>query len=109
MAQKVTIVLVDDLDGSEATETVQFALDGKNYEIDLNEKNAEKLRDAVAPWLGHARRVSGSSAKARRANATGAGRTDTKDVREWARSNGFAVSERGRIPANVLEAYDAAH
>lgn len=109
MAQKVTIVLVDDVDGSEATETVTFALDGKSYEIDLNEKNASDLRDALAPWLGHARRVTGAPGRARRAAGTGASKGNLKDVREWARDNGHEVSERGRIPASVQEAYDAAH
>lgn len=109
MAQKVTILLVDDVDGSEAAETVTFALDGKTYEIDLNEKNAEKFRDALAPWLGHARRVSGTPGRARRSTSGSSSKGNLKDVREWARENGFEVSERGRIPANVQDAYDAAH
>lgn len=110
MAQKVTIVLVDDVDGSEAAETVTFALDGKSYEIDLNEKNAAKLRDALAPWLGHARRLTGGPGRARRASSgAGGSKSNLKDVRDWARENGHEVSERGRIPASVQEAYDAAH
>lgn len=110
MAQKVTIVLVDDLDGTEADETVSFALDGKSYEIDLNDKNAAALRDALAPWLGHARRLSSGPGRTRRsAGASASNSRDLKDVRNWARANGHEVSERGRVPANILEAYDAAH
>jgi hypothetical protein len=105
MAQRVNIVLVDDIDGSDATETVAFALDGTSYEIDLNEKHAAKLRDALASYVGHARKVGGrrtrSSAKAA---ATGA---SAKEIRDWARSNGYKVPDRGRIPADVREAFDA--
>lgn len=108
MAQKVTILLVDDVDGSEAAETVTFALDGKSYEIDLNEKNAGDLRNALAPWVGHARRVSGGPGRVRRVSG-GAPKSNLKDVRDWARANGHEVSERGRIPASIQEAYDAAH
>ncbi len=108
MAQKVTIVLVDDLDGSEAVDTVQFALDGKNYEIDLSEKNAADLRNAIAPWTGHARRVSGGPGRVRR--TAGVSRaSNVKEIREWARNNGYQVSERGRVPAVIQEAYAAAH
>jgi hypothetical protein len=105
MAQRVNIVLVDDIDGSDATETVAFGLDGTSYEIDLNDKNAAKLRDALASYVGHARKVGGrrtrSSAKA---SATGA---SAKEIRDWARSNGYKVPDRGRIPADVREAFDA--
>jgi len=110
MAQKVMITLIDDVDGSTADETVLFSLDGVNYEIDLNEKNAAKLRDALAPWVGHARRVGGRRTSGRRGRSGGAsGRSgassEAAKIREWARSNGFNVSDRGRIPAEVIEAY----
>jgi hypothetical protein len=104
MAQKVNIVLVDDIDGSEASETVSFALDGKEYEIDLSEKNAKKLRDAIAPYLGHARRGGGS----RRRSRSGGGPSPA-DIRAWARENGFDVPDRGRVSSQVREAYLAAH
>ena len=106
MAQRVQVLLVDDLDNSDADETVTFALDGVTYEIDLNAANAGKLRDALAPWVGHARRSGGRKATARSA---GARRKDVSAVREWARNNGHDVSERGRIPATVQEAYDKAN
>ncbi len=109
MAQKVTIVLLDDLDGSEADETVQFGVDGKHYEIDLNEKNAQKLRDALAPWVGHARRAEGGSTRRRSSSRAASGASNLKEVREWARANGHQVSDRGRVSAAVQEAYDAAH
>ena len=107
MAQKVNIVLVDDLDGTEATETVTFGLDGTSYEIDLNDANAAALREALSGYVGHARKSSGGSR--RRKSAGSASSSNTKDVREWAKSQGMEVSERGRISADVQQAYDAAH
>ncbi|GAA1504214.1 Lsr2 family protein [Nocardioides humi] len=111
MAQKVNIVLVDDIDGSEATQTVSFGLDGANYEIDLNDKNAGKLRDALAAYVGHGRKVgrAGGAKRGGRAVVAAAGGASAKEVRAWARDNGFTVPERGRIPAEVREAYDAKH
>lgn len=104
MAQKVQVVLVDDLDGGKADETVKFALDGASYEIDLSTAHAKELRDALAPWLGAARKTSGRTS-ARGRSASG----DTGKIRAWAKSNGFEVSERGRISAEVRAAYAAAH
>ena len=108
MAQKVNIVLVDDIDGSEATETVSFGLDGTSYEIDLNDKNAAALRDALAAYVGHGRKVSGSR-RGRRSSSSSAGGHTAKEIRDWARSNGHKVPERGRIPSDVREAFEAAH
>ncbi|QIG44778.1 Lsr2 family protein [Nocardioides anomalus] len=113
MAQKVHIVLEDDIDGSEATETVSFALDGTSYEIDLNDDNAAKMRDALATYVGHARKVSGSRRGGGRRSSTpaanGNGGASAREIREWARENGHDVPERGRIPADVREAYESAH
>jgi hypothetical protein len=110
MAQKVHIVLEDDLDGSEATETISFALDGTSYEIDLNDENAAKLRDALAVYIGHGRRVTGGSRRGGgRKAATTSGGASAKEIRDWARSNGHDVPERGRIPADVRSAFEAAH
>ena len=106
MAQKVNIVLVDDIDGSEASETVSFGLDGTSYEIDLNDENAAALREALSGYIGHARKVTGG---ARRGATRRTSSSNTKDVREWARANGYDVSERGRISADIQQAYDAAH
>lgn len=106
MAQRTQILLIDDIDESEATETVQFGLDGATYEIDLNDANAAKLRDAMATWIGAARRSGGRKSTRR---AAGARSSDVSAVREWARQNGHTVSSRGRVPASVQSAYDAAH
>ena len=111
MAQKVQVVLVDDLDGGTADETVTFSLDGVSYEIDLSTANAAALREAFASWVGHGRRVGGRTrTTGRRASGSGSGRASSSEsaaIREWARSNGFTVNERGRIPAEVKAAYDA--
>lgn len=107
MAQKVTIVLVDDLDGSEATETVSFGLDGTSYEIDLNDDNAAKLREAVAGFVGHARKVGAAPRRGRKSSAAADG-PSAKEIRDWARSNGYDVPDRGRVSADVRAAFEAA-
>lgn len=111
MAKKVQVTLVDDIDGSEAVETVSFALDGTSYEIDLSKGNAKKLRDALSTYVGNARRPGRQRASGNR-SARGSARADREQiqaVREWARRNGHKVSDRGRVPASILEAYNAAH
>lgn len=109
MAQKVNIVLVDDIDGSEAVETVAFGLDGSSYEIDLNKKHAAALREAVASYVGHARKVTGSRKTRGGGTKAPAGGPSAREVRDWARSNGYQVPDRGRIPADVREAFDSAN
>jgi hypothetical protein len=108
MAQKVQIVLEDDIDGGEASETVSFGLDGTRYEIDLHERNARALRDALAMYVGHARRV-GSGSRGGRSSSSSDGSPGAREIRDWARSNGIAVTSRGRVSAEVREAYVAAH
>ena len=110
MAQKVQVVLVDDVDGGSADETVAFALDGVTYEIDLTKKNAARLRDSFAPWVGAARKVSGPRGRrtAGRGRA-GRGGSDASAIRAWAKESGVAVSERGRVSAEVRAQYEAAH
>ncbi len=109
MAQKVNIILIDDIDGSDADQTVTFGLDGATYEIDLNDAHAQALREALSGYVGHARKVSagGGARRGRRAATTSA--SNTKEIREWARSQGMEVSERGRVSATIQEAYAAAH
>jgi hypothetical protein len=108
MARKVQVLLEDDIDGTPGAETVLFSLDGKSYEIDLSEKNADKLREAFAPWIGAGRKVSGpASAEARRRPARRS--EDTADIRRWAAENGIPVSTRGRISADLRARYEAAH
>ncbi|HCE59900.1 Lsr2 family protein [Janibacter terrae] len=108
MAQRVQILLEDDLDGGEATETVTFALDGVTYEIDLSDKNAATLRDALAGYIGAGRRVSGR----RSSGAPSGSRSNSGEltkIREWARANGHDVSDRGRISQKVRDAYAKAN
>jgi hypothetical protein len=107
MAQKVTVVLEDDLTGGPAEQTVQFAFDGTDYEIDLSAKNAAAFGKQLAPYLDHARRA--GRAPSRRLGRTAAVRQRSGDIRAWAKEHGRAVSERGRIPASVVEQYQAAN
>jgi hypothetical protein len=109
MAQRVNVVLVDDLDGSDADETVIFALDGTEYEIDLSSANAAKLRDALAVWVGHGRRVGGRRRRGSTGRAGSKSAATPAEIREWARNNGWDVPDRGRVASEVREAYEAAH
>jgi len=109
MAQRVQVLLVDDLDGGTAAETIPFSLDGVSYEIDLSEENAAKLRDDFATWTAHARRASGRSRQTGGRRQGGTRRTDLNKVREWGRENGFKVSDRGRVSGELQAAYDKAH
>ena len=106
MAQKVTVELEDDLDGGPADETVRFGVDGSEYEIDLSKKNAAAFRRKLAPFIDHARKA-GRGAR-RRPGRTASSRERSADIRAWAKDQGIAVSERGRIPASVVEQYEAA-
>ena len=108
MAQTVKIILEDDLDGGPAEETVRFGLDGAQYEIDLSEENAAKLRDAVRPFIAKARRAQSKQAP-KQARPTGKSNPDTAAIRQWARENGHPVSDRGRIHQDVQKAYYDAH
>lgn len=111
MAQKVTVTLVDDLDGGTAEETVEFGIDGVSYEIDLSAGNAGKLRGSLADYVSNARKAGGRrkvAGPARRVSVAGRASVDREQnaaIREWARKNGYNVSDRGRIPAEVLDAY----
>ena len=119
MAQRVNVVLVDDIDGNDAVETVTFALDGVEYEIDLSEENANKLRDALGVYIGHGRRTGGrrrsgsgggeQKSSRSRSNASSSDGPSASEIREWARANGHTVPDRGRVSAEVREAYAAAH
>ncbi|MFN8125224.1 MAG: Lsr2 family protein [Candidatus Nanopelagicales bacterium] len=106
MARKVQVVLEDDIDGGIADETITFALDGAAYEIDLSEANADRLRSALKPYVEAGRRSGGRS---RRTGAAGAGKGDAAKVRAWAQANGIEVSARGRVSAEVMAKYEAAH
>ena len=110
VAKQTTVILVDDLDGSEATEQVEFAVDGRTYEIDLSAANSAKLREALAPFISAARRAGGRRPASPAAPARpAADRIQNQAIREWAVAQGMKISERGRIPSNVLEAYHKTH
>ena len=106
MAQKVTVVLEDDLDGGPADETVRFGLGGADYEIDLSTKNATAFRRKLAPFIEHARKT--GRGQRRQVGRTVSSREHSADIRAWAKDQGITVSDRGRIPASVAEQYDAA-
>ena len=105
MATKVTVALEDDLDGGPAVETVRFAVGGVDYEIDLNKKNAAAFRKKLAPFIEHARRA--GRGRSRRGGRSAAGRGRSAAIRAWAGEQGIAVNARGRIPADVVEQYEA--
>ena len=113
MAQQTTVRFVDDLDGSEASGTFDFSLEGRNYQVDLSDQNAAKLRDALAPFIDVARKTGGRGRgrPQRQTPVTDtparSRREETHAIREWAREHGHQVSDRGRIPKSVLEAYRA--
>ena len=117
MAKQTTVRFVDDLDGSEAVGTVTFSLENRAYEIDLSDENTDKLHDALAPFIERARKAGGRSSGRGRTRGQAAmtdtsarsNREETHAIREWARQNGHQLSDRGRIPKSVLEAYRAAH
>lgn len=111
MARRVQVVLVDDVDGGEATETVVFALGGVQYEIDLSEANSVRLREDLGTWAASARRVGG---RRRAGGGTPLGydsgeRQRMARVRQWGRDNGYEVSKRGRLSRELQDAYAAAH
>jgi hypothetical protein len=106
MAQKITVELEDDLDGGPAVETVRFGLDGSEYEIDLSKKNAAALRKHLTPFVEHARKA--GRGQRRRSARTSSSRARSGDIRAWAKEQGISISERGRIPASVVEQYEAA-
>jgi len=113
MARKIVHQLVDDIDGTVLEpgqgQTVLFSLDGIAYEIDLTDENATALRDTLSSYVSAARAVSGGRTRRATASRAGSARRDLAAVRAWAKENGQKVSDRGRVPAAVLDAYDAAH
>ncbi len=107
MARKTQTVItyLDDLDGSKATETVAFTVDGTSYEIDLNSKNAKAIRADFAKWTASARKARKSTGRGRRSSSAPKPSTDAAAIREWAAANGVVVPARGRIPRAVAEQY----
>ena len=107
MAQRVRIELTDDIDGTPADETITFSLDGVTYDVDLTTANADKLREALAPYVAAGRRVGGR--QVRRGKGAAASGPSANEIRQWARDKGMEVSERGRVSDQVKAAYQAAH
>jgi len=107
MATRIAIVLEDDLDGGPADQTLQFGLGGTEYEIDLSAKNATKFRRQLAPFIEHARQA--RRGQRRQPGRPASARERSSHIRAWAKDQGIAVSDRGRIPAGIAEQYDAAH
>lgn len=112
MAQQFQVRYIDDLDGTdlgETSNTLSFAFEGKEYSIDLSDENAEAFRSAVAPYIEAGHRVTGNKTKTARKSTGKTSSGDTKAIRDWARTNGYDVSDRGRIPSDVMDAYAAAN
>ena len=105
MAQKVQVLLTDDIDGTEAVETVSFSLDGLSYEIDLSDAHVRKLRKDLERYVEHARKATGQQSRRRRAR-TSPNRERSAEIRNWAKGRGYKVSERGRIPANIVTEFE---
>jgi hypothetical protein len=109
VAQKIQTLFIDDIDGSEAEGTVRFALDGTDYEIDLNTKHADALRKSLARYIDAARRSSGAARRpARSGRRSAASGLNTTEVREWAKAQGIEVKDRGRVPAELVVKFRAA-
>lgn len=111
MAQKVLVEMLDDIDGSPATQTVPFGLDGATYEIDLSEGNAAALRENLARYVAASRRTGGRKIRVATGQPTTASTADrerSRTIRAWAAENGYQISERGRISADVVTAYEQA-
>ena len=109
VAQKVQVLLVDDLEGGEADETVTFALDGKSYEIDLSTSNAEQLRTVLEPYVKGGRRTGGRATRGKGRSSGGASSQDTAKIRAWAKEQGYEINDRGRVPAPIREAFEKAN
>jgi hypothetical protein len=107
MVRKITVLLVDDLDGKTADETVRFALDGVHYQIELSARHAKNLRATLQPWIAAARRV-GRAQPQPKARRSMVDRRQSAAIRRWARRHGYQVAERGRIPREVIVAYRSA-
>jgi hypothetical protein len=109
MAQKVNVLLVDDIDGSDADETIQFGLDGTHYEIDLNSDHAQGLRGQLSRYVKAARKVTVPAGRTARVRRTSDNDARNKEIRNWARERNLDVNDRGRIPAGIVAQYEEAN
>jgi hypothetical protein len=108
MARKVNVLLVDDIDGSGADETIPFGLDGTHYEIDLNSEHAQELRGQLERYVKAARKVTGAAGRPARVRRPADNDARNKEIRNWARERHLDVNDRGRIPAGIVAQYEAA-
>ena len=109
MASRVVTLITDDLDGSEAAGTIAFSLEGASYEIDLSNANAEELRSVLEPYMKAGRKTGGRKDGRRRSQGASTDKDQIKAMRDWAKQQGLKVSDRGRVSADVRDAYDKAH
>ena len=109
MAQKIQTLFIDDIDGGEADGTVRFALDGTEYEIDLNARHNEELRSALGKYVTHARKIGGTARRSTARTGRRSSTVDTVAVRSWAREQGIEIKDRGRVPADIVTKYEAAN
>ena len=109
MAQKVNVLLVDDIDGSDADETIPFGLDGTHYEIDLNSDHAQELRGQLERYVKAARKVTGSAGRPSRVRRATENDARNKEIRNWAKERNLDVNDRGRIPAGIVAQYEEAN
>jgi hypothetical protein len=108
MAQKVHVEIVDDLDGGAATQTVPFGLDGVSYDIDLSDENASHLREELARFVAAARRTGGRKIRQAAGESSAPANDNARQIRDWARANGYSISDRGRVSKEISEAYELA-
>lgn len=104
-----TVEMIDDLDGSQATRSIKFSIDGAHYEIDLSDENASKFREAFAPYIANGRRVTSRKSSRKQCRADSAKRQKSAEIRAWAIEKGYTSSTRGRLGPTIIEAYEAAH
>jgi hypothetical protein len=109
MAQKVSVILIDDMNGGEADETVEFGLDGTSFEIDLSHGNSQELRDLLKPYIDKGRKVTNTARRPSRSRATASDEARNKEMRAWAKAQGLKVNERGRVPADIVAKYETAN
>lgn len=107
MAQKINVILVDDINGGEADETVEFGLDGTSFEIDLSLGNSQELRNVLKPYIEKGRKVTGGARRPSRSRIV-SGDERNKKIRAWGKEQGFKISDRGRVPSEVVAQYEAA-
>lgn len=109
MAQKISVLLIDDMSGGEADETVDFGLDGVSYEIDLSHGNSQELHNLLKPYIDKGRKVTGTARRPSKSRTAASDEARNRDMRAWAKGQGLKISERGRVPADIVAKYEEAN